>query len=326
MAQHDYILDNGAGASLRSDLNNVLAAISSTNSGATEPTTKYAGMLWLDTKTPVTLKVMNSTLSDWMPVAVGSGFLPLAGGTVNGDLAVAGIFHDDDWDKVRVNYASKTAPTAPVGGQLWYDTNTVAGKLKIRSADNTTWLDVVDLTAPTFYDAVYVNSATGSAQLNLISAGERRRIIGNQGASRFDFYGLNDAFMGCISDSGDLYVQAIPGWVSNLLAAKQPALGYTPVAQYDGNTIQIGGNPAHLWINGVDQGEINTSNNSGFLTYDTIGTYCWARTVSGSVAYNGLIAGSSLYVYPGSSVTLTGTYRAMEAISSASAGLVHKVA
>lgn len=325
MAQHDYIINDGLGAAVRADLNDVLAAISSTNMGTTQPSTMYAGMLWLDTATE-TLKLRNSLNSDWLPVAVGAGFLPLTGGTITGSLAVAGLFHNPDYDAMRLNYAGKTAPGAPVGGQLWFDTNTTIGKLKIRSADNSAWLDVVNLTAPTFYDYTYVNSEAGSAQLNLTANAERRRITGNQGASRFDFYGPNDVFTGCISDSGDLYIAAIPGWVSTLLASKQANLGYTPVKQYDGNTISIGGNPASLWINGVNQGEINTSNNSGFSNYDEIGTYAIVRTTSGTVAANSLNAGSSLYMWPGSSVKPTGTWRAMEAISSASAGMAHKVA
>ena len=37
MAQHDYVIDNASGAAVRADLNNVLTAIVSNNSGATAP-------------------------------------------------------------------------------------------------------------------------------------------------------------------------------------------------------------------------------------------------------------------------------------------------
>ena len=53
MAQHDYDIANQAGAAFRADLNNALAAIVSQNSGATAPTTTFAGMFWLDTGTSI---------------------------------------------------------------------------------------------------------------------------------------------------------------------------------------------------------------------------------------------------------------------------------
>ena len=66
MAQHDYVLDNATGASFRGDLNNVLSAIASNNSGATEPSTTYAYQFWLDTSlSPARLKVRNSTNTAW---------------------------------------------------------------------------------------------------------------------------------------------------------------------------------------------------------------------------------------------------------------------
>ena len=45
MAIHNYIIDNASGAAVRTDLNNVLAAIVSNNSHDEEPTTTYAYML-----------------------------------------------------------------------------------------------------------------------------------------------------------------------------------------------------------------------------------------------------------------------------------------
>ena len=65
MAQHDYVIANGTGAAVRSDLNNGLAAIVSNNSGATEPTTMYAYQWWADTTTGL-LKIRNSANSAWV--------------------------------------------------------------------------------------------------------------------------------------------------------------------------------------------------------------------------------------------------------------------
>jgi len=65
MAQHDYVIANGTGAAVRSDLNNALAAIVSQNSGSTEPATTYAYMMWPDTTAGV-MKMRNGANSAWI--------------------------------------------------------------------------------------------------------------------------------------------------------------------------------------------------------------------------------------------------------------------
>lgn len=65
MAQHDYVIDNGTGAAVRSDLNNALSAIVTHNSGATAPSPTYAFQLWADTTTN-TLKLRNAANSAWI--------------------------------------------------------------------------------------------------------------------------------------------------------------------------------------------------------------------------------------------------------------------
>lgn len=65
MATHDYVIANGTGAAVRSDLNNALAAIVSQNSSATEPTTTYAYMPWADTTAGV-YKIRNGANSGWI--------------------------------------------------------------------------------------------------------------------------------------------------------------------------------------------------------------------------------------------------------------------
>jgi len=48
MAQHDYNIANADGATVRSDLNNVLSAIQSNNSGGSDPSSLVAGMFYYD--------------------------------------------------------------------------------------------------------------------------------------------------------------------------------------------------------------------------------------------------------------------------------------
>lgn len=99
--QADYVVSNGTGASVRSDINSQLAAIVSNNSGAVEPSTTYAFQWWADTTTGL-LKLRSAANSGWVTVgtlasanlglltttSAASTYLALAGGTVTGALEI----------------------------------------------------------------------------------------------------------------------------------------------------------------------------------------------------------------------------------------------
>lgn len=63
--QHDYDIANASGAVVRSDLNDVLEAIATGNSGATAPTVTFPFMRWFDTSTN-TLKIRNAANTAWL--------------------------------------------------------------------------------------------------------------------------------------------------------------------------------------------------------------------------------------------------------------------
>ena len=65
MSTHDYEIANASGASVRQDINNVLAAIRSNNSNATSPGTTFAYQWWVDT-TANQLKIRNSSNDAWI--------------------------------------------------------------------------------------------------------------------------------------------------------------------------------------------------------------------------------------------------------------------
>jgi hypothetical protein len=54
MAQHDYIISNATFPATRTDINNALSAIQTTNSGTSRPTGAVAGQIWLDTTSATT--------------------------------------------------------------------------------------------------------------------------------------------------------------------------------------------------------------------------------------------------------------------------------
>lgn len=120
MAQHDYVIANGTGAAVRSDLNNALAAIVSNNSGATEPTTTYAYQWWPDTTTG-TLKLRNAANSAWITVgtlaSTNLGLASLAGATFTGDVILGTTTALELPDGTTAQ-----RPGTPVAGMIRYNT------------------------------------------------------------------------------------------------------------------------------------------------------------------------------------------------------------
>ena len=85
MAQHDYVIDNSTGANVRADINSVLQAIASNNSGSSAPSTTFALQFYADTTNNI-LKLRN---------AANDGFInlfTLAGGV---DVDAASNFNED---------------------------------------------------------------------------------------------------------------------------------------------------------------------------------------------------------------------------------------
>ena len=104
MAQHDYVIDNQSAPAARTDINNVLQAIVSQNSGATAPSTTVANMIWYDTSTDL-LKIRNEANSGWITV-----------GTINQSTS--------NFESVTVN--GKTIGTLTAAGGIAYATSTTA--------------------------------------------------------------------------------------------------------------------------------------------------------------------------------------------------------
>jgi hypothetical protein len=67
MSQHDMNIANQGFPAFRSDLNNALAALVSTSSGATAPATTFANQLWYDT-TDDTLKIRDEANAAWISI------------------------------------------------------------------------------------------------------------------------------------------------------------------------------------------------------------------------------------------------------------------
>ena len=68
----NYTVENAGGATVRADINNILLAIQSNNSGVSAPSTTYPGMLWLETPASgdYTLKIRDKGNNHWLTVGV----------------------------------------------------------------------------------------------------------------------------------------------------------------------------------------------------------------------------------------------------------------
>ena len=81
MAQHDYVIENDDAADVRSDLNDVLSAIVSLNSGNDAPSVTYATMLWYETDAAI-LHMRDIANTGWIDLArfdvQNSRWIPLA--------------------------------------------------------------------------------------------------------------------------------------------------------------------------------------------------------------------------------------------------------
>jgi len=84
-----YVVDNGTGAAVRTKLNQITAAINSTNSGAGDPSINSAFQMHIDTSSSL-LKIRNAANNAYITIGnvatANLGLAPVAGATFTGDV------------------------------------------------------------------------------------------------------------------------------------------------------------------------------------------------------------------------------------------------
>ena len=168
MAQHDYVIANGTGAAVRSDLNNALAAIVSQNSGATEPATMYAYQWWADTTTGL-LKLRNGANNAWITLRELDGTLTIEDGTAG---APGLAFADDLNTGVFSPGADQVAFTAGGTARLTATTTGITSALPVD-------VPLGSASAPTV-------TFTGDLNTGIYSPGADQVGISTGGTSRFE--------------------------------------------------------------------------------------------------------------------------------------------
>ena len=169
----DYVLANQSGANFRSELNSVLAAVSSTNSGSTAPTTMYAYMMWVDTGvSPALLKLRNGANNAWITLGdvtvTNLGLATLASPTLTGTPLSTTAAVDTNTTQIATTayvLAQASATTPVIDG-----TATIGSSTRFARADHIHPTDTsrAPLASPTFTGTVTIPagaSITGFAAL-----------------------------------------------------------------------------------------------------------------------------------------------------------------
>lgn len=137
MAQHDYNISNATGANFRADVNNMAQAIVTINSGVTEPTVRFPGMLWLDLSGggDGVMRRRNQANSAWLTdigmdqtartmaqaaQTTANAALPRAGGTMTGAIVMPSVepTNNQAISRAWTDTLYQVKLPVPVGGSL----------------------------------------------------------------------------------------------------------------------------------------------------------------------------------------------------------------
>jgi hypothetical protein len=187
--QADFVVANGTGAAVRSDINNQLAAIVSNSSGATEPATMYAYQWWADTTTGL-LKLRNAANNGWITLFQLDGeWSTLA--VENGTAAAPSIYFKDSGTDTGIYSPGTDQVAISTGGtvRLSLSTTAVSSALAIDHP-----LGAVGTPSITFTGDLNTGIYSPSAdQLAIATNGVERvewgtsEVVFNDGGANYDF-------------------------------------------------------------------------------------------------------------------------------------------
>ena len=155
MAQHDYNIANQSFPSFRTDLNNVLSAINTSNSGTSRPSGAVVGTIWLDTTSATTPTLKYYDGADDISLAT----LDHSANTVN-------------WLDNSVSFDIVNDTTPQLGGALDINSQEITGSL----IPSTT--DTYDLGSSS---KVWANIYTGDLNLSNEAKSEGNSVDGTKG-------------------------------------------------------------------------------------------------------------------------------------------------
>lgn len=148
MAQHDYNIANDSFPTVRTDINNVLSAINTSNSGTSRPSGAVAGTIWLDTSGGVTAYILKFY----------DGADDIALGTINTTANTV------DWTDSSVTFDIVNDTSPQLGGNL--DTNSqniIIDDAHYISDENNNEQLIFQTTASAVNELEITNATTGNA-------------------------------------------------------------------------------------------------------------------------------------------------------------------
>lgn len=180
----DYSLANQTGANFRAELNSILAAVVSQNSGSTAPSTTYAYQWWIDNGvSPALLKLRNGANSAWITIgdvtlanlglltttSAASTYAPLASPTFTGTVTIPGGASISGY--LTTSTAASTY-LALAGGTLTGNV-TLNGQSDVRfaDADSSNWVALQAPSSITTNFTLSLPSADGAANTALVTDG-----------------------------------------------------------------------------------------------------------------------------------------------------------
>jgi len=269
MSQHDYVIDNGTGSYVRSDINGALLAIATANSGDDAPSTTYAYQLWADTDSG-NLKIRNGGNSAWIVV---------------GALASAnlGLMLASRFPNVNANITSSDEELNILDGV----TSTAA---ELNLLDGRTSADFVTMTSiypvgSVFTSVVATNPATllaGMSGTTWVAFGSGRTLVGLDSG---------DPDFNAVEETGGAKTDNTTSGSHTLTTAQMPSHNHT-TGSYTGllkvdsnctiaNTDSTGGEPnlcsvENMVPQGGNAGHTHTNSHSIVQPYFVV--YFWKRT------------------------------------------------
>lgn len=171
MAQHDYDIANGTGAAVRTDINNVLDAVVSQNSGGSEPSTTFSYQYWADT-TAGLLKIRNGANNAWVTVgtldAANLGLATLASPALTGNPTAPTPASGDNDTSVATTAFVKTLVDSAVATAVGNLTDSQMPAGSVVQVINASWGGYQDTTSSDMVGSGLTASITPSSTSNKI--------------------------------------------------------------------------------------------------------------------------------------------------------------
>jgi len=258
MSQADLNVANQSGAAFRADLNTQLLALGTLQSGASEPGTTYAYMLWADSANGL-LKQRNAANNGWVSlgslVTTNLGMLPIAGGTMTGALGVTagtvsapGVFFSGDTNTGFYSPGADTLALATAGTNRLHITS--AGLVGIGTTGPAQTLDVngtVNFKPATGYNVLFQQSST-ALRLNYLNDAGSANVSASYRATAFEWQKGDGSPVVNIDSSGRVGIGttspgnplAISQTVSTTFGNAGTYLGLGGTENTSGQTVLIG--------------------------------------------------------------------------------------